>query len=131
MAKVMLTKKQQAQKRQQKLQEDAKLARLRKDVGRDAKSGRPATYEKVDRELSAPTKSILEDRNTKAHKSMLTEAAPEWEIFEFEYENFEEREKAAQEEIERKKLRVAPLFNKGGYQYISDDMDPTTFGKKL
>lgn len=41
------------------------------------------------------------------------------------------REAAAQEEIARKKLRVAPLFNKGGYQYITDETDLTTVGRKL
>jgi len=41
------------------------------------------------------------------------------------------REKKAQEEIERKKLRVAPLYNKGGYMYISDDTDLTTLGRKV
>jgi hypothetical protein len=40
------------------------------------------------------------------------------------------REKAAQEEIERKKKRVAVLYNKGAYQYITDEMDPKTFGRK-
>ncbi len=41
-----------------------------------------------------------------------------------------EREARAQEETARKRLRVAPLYNKGGLQYISDDMDPTTLGRK-
>lgn len=31
-----------------------------------------------------------------------------------------EREALAQEEIERKKKMVAPLYNKGGYQYVGD-----------
>ena len=41
------------------------------------------------------------------------------------------REKKAQEEIERKKLRVAVLVNKSGYQYITDDTDLTTLGRKV
>lgn len=41
------------------------------------------------------------------------------------------REIAAQEEIERKKKRVAPLWNKGGLQYITDDTDITTLGRKV
>lgn len=41
------------------------------------------------------------------------------------------RELKAQEEIKRKKQRVAPLFNKGGLQYITDDMDLTTLGRKV
>lgn len=42
----------------------------------------------------------------------------------------EERERLARQETERKKKRVAVLYNKGAYQYISDEMDPTTIGKK-
>lgn len=41
-----------------------------------------------------------------------------------------EREAKAQEEISKKKRRVAILFNKGGYQYITDETDLTTLGRK-
>lgn len=41
-----------------------------------------------------------------------------------------EREQAAQEEIERKKRRVAPLYNKGGYQYVTDETDLSDLGRK-
>ena len=41
------------------------------------------------------------------------------------------REAIAQEEIALKRQRTAPLFNKGGYQYISDEMDLKTLGKKV
>lgn len=41
------------------------------------------------------------------------------------------REQLAQEEVERKKKRTAPLWNKGGYQYIPDDMDLSTLGRKV
>lgn len=33
-------------------------------------------------------------------------------------------------EIERKKKRIAILFNKGAYQYITDDNNSLTLGKK-
>ena len=39
--------------------------------------------------------------------------------------------KATIEEIERKKTRVAPAYNKGATQYITDGADPTTLGRKL
>lgn len=42
----------------------------------------------------------------------------------------EERERLAQEEIERKKKRVGITFNKGAYQYLGDDYDATTLGRK-
>jgi hypothetical protein len=34
-------------------------------------------------------------------------------------------------EIEHKKTRVAPLYNKGSTQYITDAEDPQTLGKKV
>lgn len=36
-------------------------------------------------------------------------------------EDYAKREAAAKAEIERKKKQVAPLYNKGGYQYVGDD----------
>lgn len=42
-----------------------------------------------------------------------------------------EREKIAQVEIARKRNRVAPLYSKGAYQYITDDTDPKEIGRKL
>lgn len=41
-----------------------------------------------------------------------------------------EREAEAKKEIEKKKKQTGVLFNKGGYQYITEGMDPTTLGKK-
>lgn len=40
------------------------------------------------------------------------------------------REAAAQQEIERKKKRVAVVCHKSGYQYVGEAEDPRTFGKK-
>lgn len=34
-------------------------------------------------------------------------------------------------EIERKKKRIAPAFNKGATQYITDGADPSTLGRKV
>lgn len=44
-----------------------------------------------------------------------------------------DREESAETiaEIERKKTRVAPLWNKGSTMYITDEEDPTTIGKKI
>lgn len=35
------------------------------------------------------------------------------------------------EEIERKKTRVAPAYNKGAVQYITEGTDPTHLGRKI
>ncbi len=37
----------------------------------------------------------------------------------------------AHTEAVKKSKRIAPLFNKGAYQYITDDEDLTTIGKKV
>lgn len=42
----------------------------------------------------------------------------------------EERERLAQEEIARKRKRVAVVAHKSAYQYLSDDMDLTLIGRK-
>lgn len=34
-------------------------------------------------------------------------------------------------EIERKKTRVAPAYNKGAVQYLTDGTDPATIGRKI
>jgi len=40
------------------------------------------------------------------------------------------RESAAQEEVEAKKKRIAPLYNKGAYQYLTEGTDPKDIGRK-
>lgn len=41
-----------------------------------------------------------------------------------------DRELKAKEEIERKKTQVAPLYNKGGYMYITEGTNPRDIGRK-
>ncbi len=40
------------------------------------------------------------------------------------------REAEAQVEVERKKKRIAPMYNKGAYQYVTDGTDPKDIGRK-
>ncbi len=46
-------------------------------------------------------------------------------------EELERREELAQQKVAEKAKRVAPAFNKGGYQFISDGEDLTTLGRKV
>lgn len=39
-------------------------------------------------------------------------------------------QKEAELEMEEKFQRTAPAFNKGGYQYITDDSDLSSLGRK-
>jgi len=41
-----------------------------------------------------------------------------------------QRESAAQEEVEAKKKRIAPMYNKGAYMLITDGTDPKEIGRK-
>lgn len=40
------------------------------------------------------------------------------------------RENKAQKEIVKKQKRVAPIYNKGGYMYITDETNPKDIGRK-
>lgn len=44
-----------------------------------------------------------------------------------------DREESAEtiKEIERKKTRVAPAYNKGATMYITDETDPVSLGRKI
>ena len=45
-------------------------------------------------------------------------------------EEYARREAEAQVEIAKKRKRTGVLYNKGAYQFISDEMDITTLGRK-
>lgn len=75
-----------------------------------------------------PTNTRYEMDSTKMISSNTTSTAPAARV-ELSPE-MEERERLAQVEAKRKSKRVAPLFNKGAYQYITDETDPKTIGRK-
>jgi len=68
-------------------------------------------------------------RETPAVPSEVIRTQPSFEKIEYEGEMLE-RERAAQEEIERKKTRVAILCPKSTYQYITDEALLRDIGKK-
>lgn len=69
------------------------------------------------RVANAPSVATTAPRHVKYQKVELT---PE----------MAERERIAREELERKKKRMAPLYNKGGYQYVDPDA-PSEIVKNL
>jgi hypothetical protein len=101
----------------------ANAQRLRSMVGGFSNSNRPGTKSKLlsptpyRRETPPIPSATIKDTIRPVERK---EVSPEMEI----------REKIAQAEIQKKKSRVAILYNKGGLQYISDEMDPKTFGRK-
>lgn len=125
----MLTKKQKQKRKQDKQQEEAAIRKLARQLGRDPETCKaPKVKPKIHSDLS------IDYRVTeREHESAIHMAVPEREEPDhvFVLEDHDEREAEAQKEIERKKLRVAPLWNKGGYMYITDETDPTTLGRKV
>lgn len=52
-------------------------------------------------------------------------------VEDYKWKRDREESAATIAEIERKKTRVAPAFNKGAVQYLTDGTDPTTIGRKI
>lgn len=124
MTKQRLTKKQLAVKRQAHLREQADLAKLLKQ--------RP----KIDnRDISVNAIPSYEyDDPVKARS--IPSAPPVEQVVrpKIDYEDNSEmaiREELAQKEKDRKRKRLAPLYNKGPVQYLTDDVDPTELGRKI
>lgn len=124
----VLTKKQQQQRRQKREQEAAAVAKLARQLGRDPKTGKPAVSRKQEKDLQVNYR----DSGVRIYASGDKLAAPERDdTHVFQAEGWEEREALAQQETERKKKRIAPLYSKGPYQYLTDEADPTTLGRKV
>lgn len=124
MTKQRLTKKQQTALRAAKQQEQAALIKALKQ--------RP----KIDnREISVNAIPRYEyDDNVGIRSLPSAHEAPEVLHAVPVYEKGSElavREQLAQDEKDRKRKRLAPLYNKGPVQYITDDADPKEIGRKL
>lgn len=52
-------------------------------------------------------------------------------VDDYKWKRDREESVATIKEIERKKTRVAPAFNKGAVQYLTEGTDPTTIGRKI
>ena len=52
-------------------------------------------------------------------------------VEDYKWKRDREETVATIKEIERKKTRVAPAYNKGAVQYLTDDTDPATIGRKI
>ena len=52
-------------------------------------------------------------------------------VDDYKWKRDREESAATIKEIERKKTRVAPAFNKGAVQYLTDGTDPATIGRKI
>jgi hypothetical protein len=52
-------------------------------------------------------------------------------VEDYKWKRDREESVATIKEIERKKTRVAPAYNKGAIQYLTDGTDPATIGRKI
>lgn len=120
----MLTRKQQKARKQERLLEQSKVAKLSRELGRNPDGSARRIKKDVGKSYSV-AHAPREDTYKSAQEHEVCDT------FEPEVENHAEREALAQKEIERKKKCTAPLWNKGGYMYVSDAEDPTTIGKKV
>ena len=107
-----------------------KPKKRKKIKGEVAKKYKPAFVERKPAEVTkyraAGTeqyKSLI-DTYLATHEPEYTNKAP---VYEGE---LAEREAAARLELERKKKQVAPLFNKGAYQLITDESQLKDIGRK-
>lgn len=121
----MLTRRQQQQRKQDKVKEAAEIARLSKQLGRNP-DGKAVRKKGKDNDLSVSYRS-----DVSPHKSLAGTVRDTTAVFAFEVDDHDAREAVAQQEIERKKKRIAPHYSKGPYQYLTDDVDPTTLGRKV
>jgi len=123
----MLTRKQHQQRKQEKIREQAHVAKLAKELGRNPDGSVTKDKKKSDKTLAVsfvtPTHPEFPSLTTVPKK------VEGWDTF--LVEGYDEREAIAQIEIQKKKNRVGPLFHKGGYQYYTDDTDPTTLAGKV
>jgi hypothetical protein len=52
-------------------------------------------------------------------------------VEDYKWKRDREESAATIAEIERKKTKVAPAYNKGAVQYLTDGTDPATIGRKI
>lgn len=71
------------------------------------------------------------DYNSLSGDSISGGICPRKDISDYLWKKGMEESKETIMEIERKSKSVAPLYSKGGYQYITPGSDPTTIGKKI
>jgi hypothetical protein len=114
-------------KKQQQVQKDhiesiQKMTLFNKPVVRRSQS--TPTYK------SHSQQDVLQEDRNKGRSFKSNDKFIERSLEQFKYEGeMLKRELAAQKEADLKKKRVGITFNKGAYQYLGDDIDPTTLGK--
>ena len=104
-----------------------------------------ATTLRLREERKAYFKSILKD-SSKERLINMPEPLPKKELAplsnsvgngfkrsveDYKWKRDREESAATIKEIERKKTRVAPAYNKGAVQYLTDGTDPATIGRKI
>lgn len=122
-------------RRQQALAREAEERRIRKEYEKSFSSGLFGARGVASGEFRLKTDSNpwLEERRKSYHSiPSLVDTRPNKKVYRKNYQGeMLERERLAQEEIERKKQRIAPAYSKGAYQYITDETDPRELGRKL
>lgn len=100
-------------------------SKKRKKKAKPNPNATPKRVKKAFVEMAPRESTRYQAPDTKQYPSLidryLAEQAPEAPKKQMIYEGeMADREAAAQKEIARKKTMVAPMYNKGGYQYVGD-----------
>lgn len=85
---------------------------------------------KVDRPWTMPDLSY-ENRAAPLSNNIHTEGGFKKSVDDWKWKRGREEKLETVKEIERKKTRIAPAYNKGATMYITDGADPTTLGRKV
>lgn len=94
--------------------------------GRRKKVAKTKKYQKPFRELSPRKNPRLGESKYPSHE-MKAGAALKNGVM----DNLHKESEEVQKKILEKKARLAPAYNKGAVQYITDDADPKYLGRKL
>ena len=84
----------------------------------------------VDRSYNMPDLSV-ESRGVATSDNLHVDGGYKRSVDDYKWKRDRTETVATAKEIERKKTKTAPAYNKGGYQYITDGCDPTTLGRKI
>jgi hypothetical protein len=85
----------------------------------------------VNRSYNMPNLKVEHGSNVGTLSNSIPSSGFRRSIDDYKWRRGAEESPGTIKEIERKKTRIAPAYNKGAVQYISDGTDPTTLGRKI
>jgi hypothetical protein len=112
--------------RKKKTTKQNRLAQERRDFFASVLNGR-----KANRPNNMPDLSCGNNKLPELSNNLHVSGGFKRSVDDYKWRRGREESTDTIKEIERKKSRVAPAFNKGANQYITDGTDPTFLGRKI